>query len=728
MLTFSPLSGRFVWTHQPDSQSEQPAYGRQDCSSGQSRRPSRTWRASTALGLLSAMLLTQVTLAGVAQGDPALDAAFTALSTLQPGQDLQQFQPIEAALTAARTDAAVRAELESRLVSVLQGTSTDMAKDYACRQLARIGTDSCIPSLAALLPSERAGHMARQALESIGSPACRAALREALVSAKGRPLVGIVTSLGTLRDGEAVESLAGLLNGADAEVCEASVVALGRIGTAAATTSLQEFSVRAPAALQDRAVDALLVAAVTLARSGDETAGLAAIATLETSTDERVRAAALRARMVAQPTSAVALIVRSLAADEAWQREVAADCLRSVRDPARLEAIAESLPTMPPAGQLAALDSLRRMADSAARGAALKLLESDDIRVQTAAVENLVWSGTADDVPRLVELATRAVDPAVRAAALETLRVMPASGVNAAILTALERDAGSTPALVRLALARRSPAFTPALFSAAKASNADTRLVALEALEIMATPAELEALIALLIQAAPGAEREAADRAVWRCCQQIADPAARSANLLAAMQTGQAAERSAILPTLARCGGSEALAAVHASMRSSDSAERDAGYRALANWPDATVADELLQIARTHEVEAYRFWALRAFARVVSLPSEREPQVTFSMLRDAWNLAKRQQDKELILSRLGTVRTPDALALLVTMLDQPDLRDVSIRAVYESAKGLSQSHPEAARAALEKILTLTDDAALKQQIPKVLRDMDAKQP
>ena len=62
------------------------------------------------------------------------------------------------------------------------------------------------------------------------------------------------------------------------------------------------------------------------------------------------------------------------------------------------------------------------------------------------------------------------------------------------------------------------------------------------------------------------------------------------------------------------------------------------------------------------------------------------------------------------------------------MLDQVELRDAAIRAVYESAKGLSQSHPEPARAALQQILTMTDDAALKQQIPKVLRDMDAKQP
>ena len=92
------------------------------------------------------------------------------------------------------------------------------------------------------------------------------------------------------------------------------------------------------------------------------------------------------------------LILRGLAADEAWQREVAADCLRSVRDPAQLEAVAAALPTMPTAGQLAALDALSRMTDSDGARAALKLLESADVRVQTAAVGNLVWSGTADDV------------------------------------------------------------------------------------------------------------------------------------------------------------------------------------------------------------------------------------------------------------------------------------------------------------------------------------------
>jgi len=46
---------------------------------------------------------------------------------------------------------------------------------------------------------------------------------------------------------------------------------------------------------------------------------------------------------------------------------------------------------------------------------------------------------------------------------------------------------------------------------------------------------------------------------------------------------------------------------------------------------------------------------------------------------------------------------------------------LAVPAVFELAKGLSQTHPDQARAALEKIQILTDDAAIRQQIPKVLR-------
>ena len=203
-------------------------------------------------------------------------------------------------------------------------------------------------------------------------------------------------------------------------------------------------------------------------------------------------------------------------------------------------------------------------------------------------------------------------------------------------------------------------------------------------------------------------------------CQKIADPAQRSAPLLAAMETADESGQCAILPTLARIGGEQSLTAVHAAMKSNVQALRDAGYRALANWPDATVAEELLDIAQDGELESYRVWSLRAYARVVTLPNQRPPQQTFEMLRGAMKLATRTEDKELIISRLSSVRVPEALALLLSLLDNDELKNATVPAIFTLAKGLSQAHPEQAQAALERIQPMTTDAAILQQIPKVL--------
>jgi hypothetical protein len=364
--------------------------------------------------------------------------------------------------------------------------------------------------------------------------------------------------------------------------------------------------------------------------------------------------------------------------------------------------------------------------DPSLSAVALKLLGQADASVQRAALSALIASAAPDDVPMLAGLAANAADPTVRDAAAETVRLMPANGTNEALLALLQRDRNPQPVLLRCALSRRSSLFVPAFLQAAESAVAETRQQAFLALEVMATPAEASALIGLLCKSAPGEEREAADRAVWMSCQQIPDPATRSALLKTALAQADAAGKRALLPTFARMGGEEALAAVHEAMQSSDRAVRDAGHRALANWPDASVAGELLDIVKSSEVDVYRIWSLRAYARVVSLPSERPAQTTYEMLNSAMALATRTEDKELIIARLGAVRVPDALDQLLAYVDQPELRSAALPAVFTLAKGLSQSHPEQARAALEKIRPLTEDAAILQQIPKVLRDMEAR--
>ena len=658
--------------------------------------------------------------------NPALDGAFQKLARLELGQGLEILHPIRQAVVQSRADEKIRTDLDARLIAILQGDATDLAKDYACRQLVIVGSDTSIPVLAELLPNPRLSYMARYAMEGIGGPVAIQTLREMLGKTEGRQKVGVVISLGRLAAGSAVPELSALLAEEDEELREVAVVALGRIGTIPAADALRNFAGKAPAGLKNVVVDAELRAAELLCRRGEYQAAVGLCEPLLSADSERVRAAAFRGLISAKPSDSLAMIIAGLAAKEPWKRAVAADCVVGLKKPEEIKIVASAVPKLPGEGKIAAFVSLKGRCEPAVREAALASLNETDAEVRTAALAALIASGSAEDASTLADLASTAEDLQVRGAAFETLRLMRAGGTNQAMIALMSEAKTPNPVVVKCALARRSPEFVPAFLKAAESSDAATRLEAFKALEIMATEKEAKSLADLLCKTAPGEEREAAGRAVWMSCQKIPDPALRPAPLLAAMEKADAAGQCAILPSLARIGGERSLAAVHSAMQSENQAVRDAGYRALANWPDATVADELLEIAKTSEVESYRGWSLRAYARVVSLPDQQPAQQTFGMLKSAMQLATRTEDKELIISRLGSVRVPDALALLLSLLDNKELKNAAAGAVFTLAKGLSQSHPDRAKAALQRVQAITKDAAILQQIPKVLRDIEAR--
>ena len=102
---------------------------------------------------------------------------------------------------------------EAKLIAVLKSGATQEEKAAACRQLARVATKQSVPALASLLGDEKLSHMARYALETIPDPSVDDALRDALGKLKGRPLLGVIGSLGVRRDAKAVDAIAKLLSG-----------------------------------------------------------------------------------------------------------------------------------------------------------------------------------------------------------------------------------------------------------------------------------------------------------------------------------------------------------------------------------------------------------------------------------------------------------------------------------------------------------------------------------
>ena len=224
-----------------------------------------------------------------------LDKAVEALKSFDWGKSFNDLQPITDAVVATHGDAAARKKLEDQLAAALKSDVSRSSKDFICRQLMVVGTSSCVPALAALLPNKDLSHMARYALERIPGPEAEKALREALPKVEGSLKAGVINSLGVRRDAQSTALLAALLRDSAPEVAAAAAAALGRIGDSEAAKALKNFQKKAPKELRLAAADAWLACAERLLAAGNTDQATAIFKALDSPKQpQHVRLAATR--------------------------------------------------------------------------------------------------------------------------------------------------------------------------------------------------------------------------------------------------------------------------------------------------------------------------------------------------------------------------------------------------------------------------------------------------
>jgi len=221
------------------------------------------------------VMILGLLLGTASQADEATDKAMEALQKYDWGSNRAALQPIEAAISATKSDAAARQALEKRLAEVLKSDAPHAAKDFVCRQLSLIGGAPCVPALARLLADDKLSHMARYALERIPDEAAVQALRDALPKSDGLRKAGILHSLGTRRDVPSVAAIAPLLADQDAQIAAAAARALGAIGSVEAAKALGDFQPKAPEALRIAVADACLASAEHLLADGKKSEAIA---------------------------------------------------------------------------------------------------------------------------------------------------------------------------------------------------------------------------------------------------------------------------------------------------------------------------------------------------------------------------------------------------------------------------------------------------------------------
>ena len=665
---------------------------------------------------LAAILLPAA--AGAAQNET--DKLFEAVAAYRFGQDEAPLIAVAEAVRRSHDDPQKRRPIEEALVKVLQ-TGTPDAKRFVCLQLWMAASARSVPAVAKLLADPELADAARYALERMTGPAAGKALRDALRTAKGPVLVGVVNSLGHRRDKDAAALLVPLLGIDDEEVPAAAAWALGRIGGTDAAKALTATRLKAAGRLRRVLDDACLLCADALAADG-KASDAAAIYRQMYAADQpgRVRIAALRGLMVAQPDQAAPLALAAMKGPDAHLGAVAGALLRKLPGEAITQALADELPKLPADGKVAMLEVLARRGGPAARPAVLAAAGDKDEPVRQAALLALGAIGTAEDVPRLAELAC-AGSGAVPDAARASLTRLGGQDVAAALVALAKKSPPPVAAeLIRILAARYAGGTVPYLLQAAADNDPGVRAASLAALAALAEEKDLPALVTLVVKAPTDADRAAAGRALAAVGNRAKDEQAAAGAVLDALVGAPPATRCALLAVLPILPSPRGLAALRDAVKDADGPVRDAAVRALADWPGPEALDDLLALAGSAG-GVHKIIALRGAVRLLGVPSDRELERIVALYARLLKLADRPDEKKLALAGLAQVGRRDALELVRSLLADPQLKAEAQAAAVRIAVALAGADHDLAAGVIQKVIAEAASEAVKADAAAALR-------
>ncbi len=199
-----------------------------------------------------------------------------------------------------------------------------------------------------------------------------------------------------------------------------------------------------------------------------------------------------------------------------------------------------------------------------------------------------------------------------------------------------------------------------------------------------------------------------------RVCQQIPDPNQRADPALEAMNRLPKNDRTTLLPMLGRIGGPAARKTIEAAIASRVAATHETGLRALSNWPDATVASRLIQLAKTDPHSSHQTTALRALIRIAPLPDDRSDSDRLKLLRQAMSMSRRDEERNLVLRRAQAIRTPETLQFVLPYVSQPAHAAQACETVVELAhhRGLREANKAEFDRALDQVIATSKNPTI----------------
>ena len=187
----------------------------------------------------------------------------------------------------------------------------------------------------------------------------------------------------------------------------------------------------------------------------------------------------------------------------------------------------------------------------------------------------------------------------------------------------------------------------------------------------------------------------------------------RAEPLLGALDKLSDENRTALLPTLGRIGGPAALQVVEEALADPSPQVRKVGLQALCNWPNASVAKRLLELAQNLDDENSRNEALWALIRVAPLPDS-APTPSNSICSSAMALTTGDDQRNYIVKRCRAIRTIESLRFAAPYMEKPEFAREACATVVELAHHRELREPNKAEfdKALDAVIRISKDPDL----------------
>lgn len=610
----------------------------------------------------------------------------------------------------------LRAEACQLMAEKVGPATPSPARVWLLKQLERIGRDECVDAVAVILDDkdDRVRDAALRCLANNPAPQVTARLAAKLLGSAGKAKVGLLNALGHRRDPKAVEAMAKELTASETPAVLAAAHALGRIGTVEAAKALQVARPKVQGETRLAISDAWLLCADRALKDGKTAEALAIYKVLARTEEPRpIRLAALRGTIQAAGEQGGPMILQILAGNDSDSQAVAIGQIDSL-PAAALKPLADNLGKLPANSQVLVLNALAARRDRSQLPTALAAIKSSEPTVQRAGIQALGRLGDASVVDQLVQIMF--AGGSLGGAATDSLGQLSAQGTDERLIAVLdgEKQPSRIGTLLSILERRRAVAAIPAMLKATRAQDGAVRGSAFAALRTLAEPKHVPEMVLALLRTEKGKEREQAELAIVAVCGKITEPEQRAAPVLAVLKDQARDQKAALLPLLGRLGGPQALQQVKDVLGGSNPELQQAGLVALCNWPDPTVSDELLKLARQAKEPGQRLMALQAAIRVNCTVSPFPPEPRLAALKKAMDLATRNEERKAILEKLGPVRHVETLRYALRYLDDKDLAQSACKGIVELAHSKPLREPNQAEfnKALDRVIAVCTDRGL----------------